>query len=127
MRRLTALASATLTACSLSIAPVMADTGPTLSINPDLSRGFLVLDNGNTVTMDGVTQRFTLTTPQGGVLHLTFEEVAASHTGVPAEQQSLINQWVSTVTNPDNMFTSTDSHEPTLAVTSGGLPGSPGD
>lgn len=126
MKWILVLACAILMACSLSAAPAVADTGPTLSVNPSLNRAFLVLDNGRTVTMDAATRTFTLRTAQGQTATVSFAQVAQFETSIPAEQQALVDEWIALVTDSGNEFTLTDSHQPTLAVSEPGLPGPPG-
>lgn len=113
-------------ACSLSAAPAVADTGPTLSVNPNLSRAFLVLDNGRTVTMDASTRTFTLRTASGQIATVSFAQAAQFETSIPTEQQALVDQWIALVTDSGNEFTLTNSNQPTLAVSEPLLPGPPG-
>lgn len=103
-----------------------ADTGPTLSVNQALHSAYLVLDDGKIVTMDGTTRTFTLRTPQGQTGTVSFEQVAQWETAVPAEQQALVNEWVSMLNDPSNNFTFTNSHQPTLALSESSLPPPPG-
>lgn len=127
MKRISVLASAILMACSLTAAPAAADTGPTLSVNPDLSSAYMVSDDGRTMTMDAATQTFTLRTAQGQTATVSFQQVAQMETSIPTEQQALVDEWISMLNNPSNTFTLTDSHEPTLAVSQGGLEPPPGE
>lgn len=127
MKRISVLASAILMACSLTAAPAAADTGPTLSVNPDLSSAYMVLDDGKIMTMDAATQTFTLRTAQGQTATVSFQQVAQLETSIPTEQQALVNEWIAMLDNPSNTFTLTDSHQPTLAVSQGGLEPPPGE
>ena len=110
MKRISVLASAILMACSLTAAPAAADTGPTLSVNPDLSSAYMVLDDGKIMTMDAATQTFTLRTAQGQTATVSFQQVAQLETSIPTEQQALVNEWIAMLDNPSNTFTLTDSH-----------------
>lgn len=55
MKRISVLASAILMACTLINAPAVADTGPTLSVNPALTSAYMVLDDSRTMTMNAAT------------------------------------------------------------------------
>lgn len=103
-----------------------ADTTPTLSVNPALQRAYMVLDDGKTVTMDAAMGTFTLRTAQGQTATVSFEQVAQLETAIPADQQALVNEWVSIINDPKNTSTFTDSHQPTLALSDSGLPPPPG-
>jgi hypothetical protein len=119
------------TFCSLVVLVTLcgsarADEAPTLSVNPALNRAYLILDDGKTVTMDATTRMFTFRTASGQTATVSFEQVAQLETPIPADQQALLNEWVSIINNPSNTFTLTDSHEPTLGLSESGLPPPPG-
>lgn len=97
----------------------MAGNGPTVTVNPDLQQAIMFLDGGEKISMNVLTQVFTFRAASGQSVSFTFAEVAQEITANPSEQQALIQQWSTEVSDPSNRFTITNTHEPTLSVISG--------
>jgi hypothetical protein len=101
-----------------------ASNGPTITVNPDVRQALLILESGERITMNGMSDVFSLQTPHGQTFTFTFTQLAQSLTGIPSEQQALVQKWRASIGKPGNRFTITNTHEPTLALAtdSGGLP-----
>jgi hypothetical protein len=127
MTRLLIALSVMATLGVLSTQAAVASTGATFTVNPELQQAILLLDSGEKVTANASTEVFTLQAPNGQSVSLTFAQVASGITGIPSEQQALIQQWRTKIRDQANKHTITNKHEPTLALPHGGVDLPPGD